>query len=84
MTAERTFIILSFVASSSYQNTQIVKAKQRTSGKVRETVASEQMTILFMVWQRHFPTLRQAAGCSEKPSHKEGPTIAKKKCLSKS
>lgn len=74
-------IILSFAASNSHQNIQRAKTKHMTSGKVREYFGSEQMTILFMVWQRHFPTLRQAAGCSEKPSHKERQLSAKKKCL---
>jgi len=81
MTAERTLIILSFSASNAYQNTKIAKDKQMTSGKVREYSGSEQTTITFMVWQRHFPTLGQAAGCSEKLSHKERQIIAKKKCL---
>lgn len=65
MITERTLTILSFAASNSYQNTQRAKTKQMTSKKVREYIGSEQMTTVFTVWQRHFPTLRQAAGCSE-------------------
>lgn len=76
MTAERTLKSLSFAAYNSYQNTQRAEPKQMASRKVLEYIVSEQMTTIFMVWQRQFHTLRQTAGYSEKARHKERQIIA--------